>query len=305
MRPIRCQFEELYNALNYIKDDINLTGIHGLQTKADAYALLKNICDFKFICSIIIWYDILRIVNHVSKQLQSVQFDIQISVKSVSETIEFLKEYRKNGFFKVKFTAKEIALVIGILEEFSQDHQVQKRLKKTNFNYENKDNNSLHNPEKKFEVDFFNSVIDTALNSLQDRFIQLNNHCSNFCFLYDINILKSWEHETILKHCKDLGILLSSNDTSDIDIFELFEKIELFRQLSESSSSPSKNLEYIYSHQLQEMYPNITISSRIIHTIPLTVASAERSFSKLKLIKNYLQSTMSNERLTGLFNFIY
>ena len=35
-------------------------------------------------------------------------------------------------------------------------------------------------------------------------------------------------------------------------------------------------------------------------TIPLTSAGAERTFSKLKLIKTYLQSTMSQQRLTRL-----
>ena len=38
----------------------------------------------------------------------------------------------------------------------------------------------------------------------------------------------------------------------------------------------------------------------ILLTIPVTVATAERSFSKLKLIKSYIRSTMSQERLNGL-----
>ena len=49
-----------------------------------------------------------------------------------------------------------------------------------------------------------------------------------------------------------------------------------------------------------DCYPNACIAYRILFTVHVTVASTERSFSKLKLLKNYLISTMSQERLNGL-----
>jgi hypothetical protein len=47
-------------------------------------------------------------------------------------------------------------------------------------------------------------------------------------------------------------------------------------------------------------FPNASIAYRILLTIAVTVASAEISFSKLKLLKSYLRSTMSQEILNGL-----
>jgi hypothetical protein len=49
-----------------------------------------------------------------------------------------------------------------------------------------------------------------------------------------------------------------------------------------------------------DSYPNVVIAYRILFTMPVTVASAERSFSKLKLLKNYLRSVISQARLNGL-----
>ena len=48
-----------------------------------------------------------------------------------------------------------------------------------------------------------------------------------------------------------------------------------------------------------DSFPNTCID-RILLIMPITVAFAERDFSKLKLIKSYLRSTMSQERLSGL-----
>jgi len=115
---------------------------------------------------------------------------------------------------------------------------------------------------------------------LRERFDLLYHHCLNFGFLYNINLLKNWEHEKLLNHCKDLAILLSEKETSDIDAIELFEELKIFCQLTEPNSSPNKNLELTYNKKLHEFYPNITISLRIVLTIPVTVALAERRFSK-------------------------
>jgi hypothetical protein len=46
-----------------------------------------------------------------------------------------------------------------------------------------------------------------------------------------------------------------------------------------------------------KIYPRAALVYQFMLTLPITVATNERTFSKLKLIKNYLRSTMDNQRL--------
>ena len=54
---------------------------------------------------------------------------------------------------------------------------------------------------------------------------------------------------------------------------------------------------------LMEVYPNLFIALRVLLTCPLSIAGAERSFNKFKLIKTFNRSTMINDRLSSLAIF--
>ena len=77
-----------------------------------------------------------------------------------------------------------------------------------------------------------------------------------------------------------------------------FQAAELLKE--PDKCTPMDLLQFLHSYSSTEVYPNIEISLRLFLTLPVTVASCERSFSKLKLVKHYLRSSMGQERLSGL-----
>jgi hypothetical protein len=86
-------------------------------------------------------------------------------------------------------------------------------------------------------------------------------------------------------------------DSSDIEVNDLLFELKVMKlSLPERPMSSMEIFEYV---RQMDLYPNISITYRILYIVPVTVASAERSFSKLKLLKNYLRSTMSQDRLNG------
>ncbi|CAH1103040.1 unnamed protein product [Psylliodes chrysocephalus] len=57
---------------------------------------------------------------------------------------------------------------------------------------------------------------------------------------------------------------------------------------------------FLRKQSLQNVYPNLDIALRMALCTPATNCSGERSFSCLKRVKNYLRSTLSEEKLNAL-----
>lgn len=120
---------------------------------------------------------------------------------------------------------------------------------------------------------------------------------SLFGFIYGREEMKkATQSRTLKDSCVNMERTLGDVDAED-----------LLREVSAAVSAvPAKEttglqiLSYIYSNNLVELYPNLTIALRLMLTVPVTVASGERSFSRLKLSKTHLRTTMLQERLSAL-----
>lgn len=289
VKAVRFQVENVIGALKEIMETSD-----DPIAKSEAQSLINEVGSFEFVLSLIIWYEVLVEVNIVSKHFQNPSMQLDVLTKMLEGLIAFLKKYRDNGFETATETAKNLAIRIGIEPTF-KSHRLRK--KKTFFNYENPDE-VPQNSEQRFRTQYFLVILDSAIISMSKRFNQINNFNSTFGFLYDMSKLKTMADTEILKHCQDLQTVLTDGEDKDIDAIDLLEEILVLREMVDDNMTTLDTLKLV--KKSLGSFSNVEVALRILLTIPVASAGAERSFSKLKIIKNYLRNSLSQIKLSGL-----
>jgi hypothetical protein len=152
--------------------------------------------------------------------------------------------------------------------------------------------------EESFRVKYFLVMIDVAIASLTNRFEELKSFGSIFGFLFNSKELKSLGDNDLRRHCTNFVKTFTHDESADVNLDDFVSELKVLQMtLPNTSMSADQIFDFV---RAADCYLNVSIAYRILLTVPVTVASAERSFSKLKLLKNYLRSTMSIERLNGL-----
>ena len=108
-----------------------------------------------------------------------------------------------------------------------------------------------------------------------------------------------------LSNCdwQDQVTKLTNKYSTDVSS-DLYRQLLAFRACISSFIQKAKDPQdipnVIMSLEMSVCFPDVVTAYTIFFTIPVSVASNDRSFSKLKLLKTYTRAAMSHDRLSDL-----
>jgi hypothetical protein len=207
--------------------------------------------------------------------------------------IEFISDLRSpETFHKYEELAREKA---------SSDHYeidvTRKKKRKKPFDETNDEDEPAQNTGgDHFRVNTFYPILDNLQSELKRRSSAYEQFTKQFAALTNITELSSTE----LREKANILIKAYPDDIEDSFEEECVHFQGHLRASWGSKLTLSQISQKFYSDDLSSIYPNIEVAIRIFLCTPATNCTAERSFSCLKRVKNYLRSRMVEDRLNAL-----
>ena len=270
-----------------------LEGEFSRETKSDAGSLLNSIQQFPFIALLNFWYSVLSSVEKVSKRLQDPKMGFHEASCDLRGLIHILNLKNDEIIHNAIDLANEYCENWGIPIARTRRRRIMPG--------ESARDSGLTAQEEMNRV--MVEIVNRLKTEIEDRSVRLQRLSDRFSFLLNLNsvvIEDEQEREKLKKECSDFANYYDN----DVVAIQLYDEIIDFVMLLRAGGNrvppdPKDALESLLQYG-RDVFPTLCVSYRLLLTIAFSVASCERSFSKLKLIKTYLRSSMSQERLTNL-----
>ncbi|CAI6348022.1 unnamed protein product [Macrosiphum euphorbiae] len=327
-RALTVIFEKYKALTNTLKELSNSTE---RDTSSVATNLLSTISSFQFVTHLLLMKNIFKHTTPLSMYLQSLSLDFITALTMVDNCAKKLSELRNEQQLDVLLAeAKTFSLENELEEVWFPEKRVQRRKKMAG---EKTNDEIVSNAKDNFKIQVYFTVLDQICTSITSRFegsreilsdlsllsvdrlIAASKGCpipeDNFVYLdkwipnVQIDQLKL-EYSTFAYSFLKLK--------SNIEIEKLHEKVIISESdedtsvdTDEGNSEENKTkmtvlnvLKLLNTFNLISAFPNMYMAYKFLCTIPATSVSSERTFSKLKLIKTRIRSTMVQKRLDSL-----
>ncbi|XP_065060569.1 uncharacterized protein LOC135687841 [Rhopilema esculentum] len=261
-------------------------------TQDQAKAILKKMKTFDFVFSLATMRFIMRRCKVLVVQLQEEGLNLLDALELVSSTTRALEKIRNEDDVQKQIeAATQIAMHMGINPEEEFQHRHRRRLIPRRID-ENRDNEEAFSFQTFYSKEIY-SVLDQIITDCKENWGSILKKIKPFTVL-----LPPWDNLRE-EQAEDLEHLLSGKVSSGSLIAELTVLRKDFQEKKLVKSMTVREIaKFVYSRR--HIYPASNTAYTFLQTAPITVASNERFFSKLKLVKTKLRSTMLQDRLESL-----
>jgi hypothetical protein len=284
-------WSEILQALINFEDDTSEKG----NVRCEAVGLKNILSRFESVFIAEFWSVLLERFEATNKTLQAIDMNLKVVVDLYASLVGFVNDLRTDDTFD-EFIEKAKEKTD---EEYGEDKS-RRRIRKIAPD-ETRRNEVTRSGKDKLKIEVYFAVLDKLSSELEKRKSAYAKVYEQFNFLLNIT------HETtedILRQAQNLRNVYS-NDIEDNFSNECvhFKNFLLNMKKEELNSEPdmtSNFLALLHKYDICTTFPNVSIAFRIFFSMAVTNCSAERSFSALKRLKNYLRASIGQEKLNSL-----
>ena len=292
--PFRClsALVKGYSTISSLLEKISDNDSENVKTRTECRGLAKKMKKLEtgFVAGL--WHRILERMNTTSKRVQDPKLDINNAVFLLTSLQEFISSLRS------QFDSFE-----RCGQELSGVNSYKPKRGRTSHLNEAESNDFV--ARENFRVESFFVIIDKLTVAMSDRIRAYTEVCQLFGFLAKLEQL---DEQEIIPAAENL-VSTYKNDLEESLTDELVQFSSLLRtpivkqscySLKEEASKELNMFCLIVQHDLVSIFPNVEVVLRIYLSMMVSNCSGERTFSKLKRIKNEVRSTMGETRLNFL-----
>ena len=274
-------FVELFNPLvTCLKSCLDLDK----DTSTSAQLLLNSMAKPEFIVATCVMNQVLAVTKPLSVHLQKTGIDVMKAMSLVDEIVACLDEMRSSdGSFAIVWKMAE-SLAEIVESDLKQPRIVAKQRNRVNV--------ASSSDQEYFQRSVFYPFLDHVLSELRSRFSVHNTIVAHLWSLIP-KFIVSYSFSDLQPALAIYANFLESEQAVQGE-FEIWKK-----RWADKVDCPDTAIDALAVCDT-DFFPNIGRLLQITATLPVTSASAERSFSVLKRLKTYLRTTMGEVRLSGL-----
>nr|XP_015836604.1 PREDICTED: zinc finger MYM-type protein 1-like isoform X2 [Tribolium castaneum] len=225
----------------------------------------------------------------LSRILQSNSIDLKKAADAINDTISVLQNKRENADVIYRQLFEEAKEVAGQLDvEIKCPRIVSRQIHRAN-------NQPAQSAEEYFRRAIYIPLLDSIINDLEDRMSLEVLNLFQLSVFMPKSEYSNQDIETVKQLATDYTLLLDNTPVSVV-----VNEYRLWMMKWQRSQDMPQSISDLILNCDIEMYPNIRKFLCIMATLPVSIATAERSFSTLRRIKSWLRAAMVEERLTGL-----